>query len=113
MTDVTARAMQLRVSPRKMRLVADVVRGQDVNDALSTLKFMPQKSANFIHTVLKTAQATAEHNYDMDPDELYVKTIFADDGPTYKRWQPRARGRVNQKLRRTSHLTVIVAEKGA
>jgi large subunit ribosomal protein L22 len=113
MTDVTARAMQLRVSPRKMRLVADVVRGEDVNDALATLKFMPQKSADFIRTVLKTAQATAEHNYDMDPDQLYVKTIFADDGPTYKRWQPRARGRVNQKLRRTSHLTVIVAEKGA
>jgi large subunit ribosomal protein L22 len=113
MTDVTARAQQLRVSPRKIRLVADVVRGQDVNDALATLKFMPQKSADFIFAVLKTAQATAEHNYDLDPDDLYVKTIFADDGPTYKRWQPRARGRVNQKLRRTSHLTVIVAEKGA
>jgi large subunit ribosomal protein L22 len=113
MTDVTARAQQVRVSPRKMRLVADVVRGQDVNDALSTLKFMPQKSADLIRAVLKTAQASAEHNYDMDPDDLYVKTIFADDGPTYKRWQPRARGRVNQKLRRTSHLTVIVAEKGA
>ena len=98
---------------RKMRLVADVVRGQDVNDALATLKFMPQKSADQIRAVLKTAQASAEHNYDMDPDELDVKTIVADDGTTYKRWQPRARGRVNQKLRRTSHLTVIVAEKGA
>jgi large subunit ribosomal protein L22 len=113
MTDVTARANQLRVSPRKMRLVADVVRGRDVNDALAVLRFMPHKSAGMIYTTLKTAQATAEHNYDLDPDELYVKTIYADDGPTYKRWQPRARGRVNQKLRRTSHLTVVVAEKGA
>ena len=113
MTDVTARGRQVRVSPRKMRLVADVVRGKDVNEALATLRFMPQKSAEYIFKVLKSAQATAEHNYDLDPDALYVKMIFADDGPTFKRWQPRARGRVNQKLRRTSHLTVVVAEKGA
>jgi large subunit ribosomal protein L22 len=111
--DVTAKGMQIRVSPRKMRLVVDLVRGRDVNEALGILQFTPNKSAVEIARTIKSAQASAEHNYDMDPDDLYIKHIYADDGPTYKRWKPRARGRVNQKLRRTSHLTVIVAEKGA
>ena len=110
--EVTSKAAQLRVSPRKMRLVVDLVRGKDVNEALGILKFTPNKSAEYIARVIRSAQATAEHNYDLDPDELYVKTIYADDGPTYKRWKARARGRVNQRLTRTAHLTVVVEEKG-
>jgi large subunit ribosomal protein L22 len=109
--DVTAKAMQVRVSPRKMRLVVDLVRGRDVNEALGILKFTPNKAAVDVARTIRSAQASAENNYDLDPDELYVKTIYADDGPTFKRWRPRARGRVNQRLKRTSNLTVIVAEK--
>jgi len=109
--DVIARNTRIRVSPRKMRLVIDVVRGKDVNEALAILRFMPNKSANEIYKTLRSAQATADHNYDMDPDDLYIKAIYADDGPTYKRWKARARGRVNEILKRTAHLTVVVAEK--
>jgi large subunit ribosomal protein L22 len=109
--EVTAKAMQVRVSPRKMRLVVDLVRGRDVNEALGILKFTPNKAAVDIAKTIRSAQASAENNYDLDPDNLYVKTIYADDGPTFKRWRPRARGRVNQILKRTSNLTVVVAEK--
>jgi large subunit ribosomal protein L22 len=111
MMEVTAKAMQVRVSPRKMRLVVDLVRGRDVNEALGILKFTPNKAAVDVARTIRSAQASAENNYDLDPDDLYVKTIYADDGPTFKRWRPRARGRVNQRLKRTSNLTVIVAEK--
>jgi large subunit ribosomal protein L22 len=111
--EVTARAMQVRVSPRKMRLVVDLVRGKDVNEALGILRFTPNKAAESIYRTIRSAQASAENNHDMDPDNLYVKTIYADDGPTFKRWKPRARGRVNQRLKRTAHLTVVVAEKEA
>ena len=111
--EITARAKQVRISPRKMRLVIDLVRGKDVNEALAILRFTPNKAAHDIYKVIRSAQASAENNYDLDPDDLYVKRIYADDGPTYKRWRPRARGRVNQILKRTSHLTVVVAEKEA
>ena len=111
MAEVTAKAMRVRVSPRKMRLVVDLVRGRDVNEALGILKFTPNKAAFDIYRTIRSAQASAENNFDMDPDDLVVKTIYADDGPTFKRFQPRARGRVNQKLKRTSNLTVILAEK--
>jgi large subunit ribosomal protein L22 len=111
--EVTSKAMQVRVSPRKMRLVVDLVRGKDVNEALGILKFTPNKAAVDIYRTIRSAQASAENNYDLDPDDLYVKRIFADDGPTFKRWKPRARGRVNQRLKRTSNLTVVVAEKGS
>jgi large subunit ribosomal protein L22 len=110
--EVTAKAMRVRVSPRKARLVVDLVRGRDVNEALGILKFTPNKAAVDLAKTIRSAQASAENNYDMDPDDLFIKEIFADDGPTYKRWKPRARGRVNQKLTRTCHMTVIVAEKG-
>jgi large subunit ribosomal protein L22 len=109
--EVVARNMRIRVSPRKMRLVLDLIRGKDVNEALAILQFLPNKSAVEVYKTVRSAQATADHNYDMDPDDLYIKRIYADDGPTYKRWKPRARGRVNQILKRTSHLTVVVAEK--
>jgi large subunit ribosomal protein L22 len=103
--------MRVRVSPRKARLVVDLVRGRDVNEALGILKFTPNKAAVDLAKTIRSAQASAENNYDMDPDDLFIKEIFADDGPTYKRWKPRARGRVNQKLTRTCHMTVVVAEK--
>ncbi|CCF82279.1 50S ribosomal protein L22 [Nitrolancea hollandica] len=111
--EVTAKARGLGVSARKARLVVDAVRGKSVPEALAILRFLPQKSAKDIAKVVKSAAANAEHNYDLDPDALFVKYIYADEGPTLKRWRARARGRVNQRLKRTAHVTVIVEEKGA
>ncbi len=111
--EVTAKAKGLGVSARKARLVVDAVRGKSVPEALAILRFLPQKSAKDIAKVVKSAAANAEHNHDLDPDALFVKYIYADEGPTLKRWRARARGRVNQRLKRTAHVTVIVEEKGA
>jgi large subunit ribosomal protein L22 len=111
--EVTAKAKGLGVSARKARLVVDAVRGKSVPEALAILRFLPQKSAKDVAKVVQSAAANAEHNYDLDPDALFIKYIFADEGPTLKRWRARARGRVNQRLKRTAHVTVIVEEKGA
>ena len=113
--EVMAKARGLRVSPRKARLVVDMVRGKSVPDALAILRFVPNKSAKYVAKVVKSAAANAEHNHDLDPDRLYIKRIYADEGPTYRRWRARARGRVNRRLKRTAHITVIVdeMEKGA
>lgn len=113
--EVTAKARNIQVSAQKARLVVDTVRGKPVTEALAILRFLPQKSAVDVLKVVKSAAANAEHNYDLDPDGLYVKTISVDEGPTYKRWRARARGRVNRQFKRTAHITVIVdeIEKGA
>lgn len=113
--EVTAKAKGLQVSARKARLVVDAVRGKTVPEALAILHLLPQKSARDVWKVVKSASANAEHNHDLDPDDLYVKSIWADEGQTFKRWRARARGRVNQELKRTSHITVVVdeIEKGA
>ncbi len=109
--EVTSRNTGVRVSARKMRLVVDMVRGRDVDEALALLKFTPNKSADEVIRTIKAAQADAESVYDLDPDRLFIKSIYADEGPTFKRWKARARGRVNQRLKRTSHLTVVLEEK--
>ncbi|HQZ89546.1 MAG TPA: 50S ribosomal protein L22 [Thermomicrobiales bacterium] len=111
MVEVSAQAKRIRVSPRKARLVVDMVRGRDVTEALGLLQFTPNKAAADVSKVIKSARASAENNHDIDPEDLYVKVIFADGGPSYKRFKPRARGRVNEILKRTCHLTVILAEK--
>ena len=98
----------IRISPIKTRLVCDVVRGMKVGKALSTLQYMPQKAAAEIARTIKSAAANAENNFDMEPDNLVVKTIFADEGPVMKRMMPRARGRADRIVRKTTHLTVIV-----
>ncbi len=108
--EVTAKAKGVQVSAQKARLVVNAVRGKPVVDALAILRFLPQKSAVDVLKVVKSAAANAEHNYDLDPDTLYIKAIFADEGPTFKRWRARARGRVNRQLKRTAHITVIVDE---
>ena len=109
--EVSATAKGLPVSARKARLVVDAVRGKPVGEALAILRFLPQKSADDVAKVVKSAVANAEHNFDLDPDTLYIKRIYADEGPTYKRWRARARGRVNRRLKRTAHITVIVDER--
>jgi large subunit ribosomal protein L22 len=107
-----SRNRRVQVSAQKMRLVVDMVRGRDVNEALAMLNFTPNKSAIEIARTIRAAQADAENVYDLDPDGLFIKTIFADEGPTFRRWRARARGRVNRRLKRTSHLTVVLGERG-
>ena len=101
----------LRVSPYKARLVADLVRGKMVRDALTLLKYTPKKGGRFITQTLRSAVANAENTGSIDVDTLYIKTILVDEGPTLKRFQPRSMGRANRILKRTSHVTVVLDER--
>jgi large subunit ribosomal protein L22 len=98
----------IRISPYKVRLVIDVVRGKPVDEALSILRYMPQKAAREVARTVKSAAANAENNFDMDPSDLKISTIYADQGPTLRRYMPRARGRVDLMRKPTTHITVIV-----
>lgn len=109
--EVRAVARDIRVSPQKVRLVLETIRGKAFNDAIATLRYLPQKGARPVSKVLRSAAANAENNFNMDPELLMVTGASADAGRTLKRWRPRARGRVNQILKRSSHITVIVAER--
>ncbi len=104
-------AKYIRISPRKVRLVVDLIRGKDVREALAILKYTPQRASEPVAKVVKSAAANAEHNYDMVKDDLYVAECYVDQGPTLKRYQPRARGRADVMRKRTSHITVVVKEK--
>jgi large subunit ribosomal protein L22 len=99
----------VRLSPQKARLVADLVRGKKVGDAINTLKFSQQRAAGIIRKVLESAIANAENNNGADVDELKVSSIFVDEGPVMKRTSPRAKGRADRIIKRTSHITVRVA----
>jgi large subunit ribosomal protein L22 len=109
--EVAAKLKHARISPQKCRLVADQIRGLPVERALQVLTFSPKKAAGIVKKVLESAIANAEHNEGADIDELKVNRIFVDEGPTYKRWQARAKGSVNHIFKRTSHITVTVADK--
>jgi large subunit ribosomal protein L22 len=109
--EVAAKLRYARISPQKCRLVADQVRGKPVEQALQILTFSPKKAAGIVKKVLESAIANAEHNEGADIDELKVSRIFVDEGPSMRRWKPRAKGRVNHILKRTSHLTVMVGDK--
>ncbi len=100
-----------RISPQKARLIADMVRGVHVGSAIESLRFMPQKGAAIIRKVLESVLANAKQNESIDVDTLYVKTIYVDGGPMLKRIMPRAMGRANRILKRSSHITVIVDEQ--
>ncbi len=100
-----------RISAQKVRLVADQVRGMPVEKAEQLLKFSDKKAAFIVRKVLLSAVANAENNRGADIDELSISTIFVDEGPTLKRGMPRAKGRYNRILKRTSHITVAVAEQ--
>ncbi len=100
----------IRISPQKARLVADVVRGMDVDKAITTLRFMPKKGAGIIRKVLESAVANATQDDQIDVDSLYVKKIFVDGGPSLKRIRPRAMGRATRIIKRTSHITVVLDE---
>ncbi len=111
--EVRAVAKNIRRSPRKVRLVVDQVRGRSVNEALAILTFMPQAAAKDVFKVVKSAASNAENNFELDINDLYVHRIFVDEGPTLKRFKARAHGRVAPRLRRSSHITAVVQEKGA
>ena len=108
--ETRAVAKYTRISPQKASLVADVVRGLDVDSAIRTLKFMPKKGARVLRKVIESALANAIQTEKVDADTLYVKSIMIDGGPMLKRFRPRAQGRAARILKRTSHITVVVEE---
>jgi len=108
---VSAKLRMARISPQKARLVADQIRGLPVEKALNTLSFSTKRAAGLIKKVLESAIANAEHNEGADVDELRVRTICVDEGPTLKRVEARAKGRANRINKRTSHIHVSVADQ--
>jgi len=112
-TDIFAQARNISISAQKVRLVADLVRGKDVNQALTTLKFTLNFAAQPVSKVLASAAANGEENFGVSRDDLYVYRIFADEAPTRKWRRFGARGRFKPWLRRSSHITVILREREA
>ena len=108
----TAKLRHLRISPRKVRLVADLIRGKNVEDALNILQFTNKRSSIPIARILKSAVANADQKGGVDVDRLFVKTITVDGGPTIKRFRPRAMGRATPILKRTSHVFVGLDQQG-
>jgi large subunit ribosomal protein L22 len=108
---VRAQAKWVRTSARKARLVLDHIRGRSVPEARTILAFTQRAAATDIEKVLRSAVANAEANHGLDGDDLVVESAYADEGPTLKRWKPRARGRVNRIRKRTCHVTLVLAEK--
>lgn len=109
--EAKAVAKHIRITPRKMRIVMNLIRGKNVSEAFAILKFTPKVGAEVLEKVLKSAVANAEHNYDMNVDNLYVSTAFVDQGPTLKRIHPRSRGQAFKILKRSSHVTIMVKER--
>lgn len=111
--EAKAVAKYVRMSSSKLKPVTDLVRGKDLNEALTILKFTPGKGSELVEKVVKSAAANAENNHEMDPDKLYVAEINANQGPTMKRWRPGAQGRAGMILKRTSNIYVTLKEKEA
>jgi large subunit ribosomal protein L22 len=107
---VHAQARWVRTSARKARVVLDLIRGRSVPEARTILAFTTRAVATDIEKVLRSAVANAESNHGLDGDELVVEAAYADEGPTLKRWKPRARGRVNRIRKRSCHVTLVLAE---
>ncbi len=111
MQQAVAHARTVRIAPRKARLVVDLIRGKQVGEAFAILMNTNKDAVQPVQKVLRSAVANAEHNYEMNAETLYVKEAYVNEGPTLKRFRPRAQGRAFQILKRTSHITVVVAEK--
>jgi len=109
--EVRATAKYIRISPRKLRLIVDVVRGKKVDEALTILMFLPSPSARTVAKAVKSAASNAENNYEMTPADLRIVGIFVDEGRTLKRFRAGPRGRVKPLLKRSSHITVVVREE--
>jgi len=108
---VSAKARFIRITPRKARLVTDLIKEKQVDEAMATLRFLPQGAARIVAKVVKSAVANAENNYNLSPETLYVVNAYADPGPTMKRLWIRGRGRRDIKLKRTSHITIVVEDR--
>jgi large subunit ribosomal protein L22 len=109
--EARAVARYIRISPQKARLVTDLVRGENVERALNTLRFMPKKGARILRKIIESAVANASQNDSIDVDNLYVKKVFVDGAPMLKRIRPRAMGRATRILKRSSHITVVLDER--
>lgn len=110
-TSAKATAKMVRVSSRKVRLVLDTIRNKSVAEAFAILKFTPNGAASDVEKVLKSAVANAENNFDLDVEDLYVSEAYVNEGPTLKRFRPRAKGSASPINKRTSHITVVVSVK--
>src|SRR5690625_6709234 len=104
-------AKTVRIAPRKARLVVDLIRGKDVGEAIAILKHTHRSASPVLEKLINTAIANAEHNYEMDADDLMVTEAYVDEGPTLKRFRPTAQGRATAINKRTSHITVVLTEK--
>ena len=102
-----------RISARKVKIVADLIRGKDVNEALAIVKYTPKAASPMVEKLLKSAIANAENNHDMKHENLYVAEIYANQGPTLKRIRPAAKGTAVRIRKRTSHITIVLKEKEA
>ena len=111
--EVKAVSKYVRISPRKVQKVVGAIKGKPVEAGLEILRFMPQKAAKILDKIVRSAVANADQNPDVDIDLLVIHNIVADQGPTLKRWRARARGRGTRILKRTSHITVILAEESS
>lgn len=108
--EVKAVTRYVRIAPRKVRLVTELVKGKSAEEALTILKFLPKKAAGLVSKTLQSAVANAEQNPNIDVDTLYIKRIFVDGGPSMKRWRARAMGRATRIVKRSSHITIILDE---
>jgi large subunit ribosomal protein L22 len=111
MQQAKATARTVRIASRKVRLVVDLIRGKKVGEAIAILRLTPKAASPVVEKVLKSAIANAEHNYEMNVENLFVSEVFVDEGPTMKRFRPRAQGRASAINKRTSHITLVVSEK--
>ncbi|WP_258168031.1 50S ribosomal protein L22, partial [Paenibacillus sp. AR247] len=101
----------IRIAPRKVKLVVDLIRGKQVGEAIAILRHTPKSASLVVEKLLNSAIANAEHNYSMDINSLVVSQVFVNQGPTMKRFRPRAMGRASRINKRTSHITLVVSEK--
>ena len=109
--EAKAIARYIRIAPRKAQLVVDLVRGKRVDEALAILKFTPKAAAQVVYKLIYSAAANAENNHNLDREKLFVAEIYANQGPTMKRFRPRAMGRATTIRKRTSHIGVVLKEK--
>lgn len=108
---IRAHHKHVMISPQKLRLVCDEVRGMDARQADVLLKFLPQKGAQIIRKTLASAMANAEENFELNPSDLYIEQIYANEGPRLRRFKAGARGRYKPRVRRTAHLTVVLSQR--
>jgi len=111
MAEAKAHARHVRIAPRKAQLVADLIRGKQVGEAIAILRHTPKAASPILEKLLNSAIANAEHNNQADVNKLVVSQVYANQGPTMKRFRPRAQGRASRINKRTSHITLVVTEK--